>query len=405
MIVHWPIILTSAHPFLEGCFVCSSSLIKKIVFFALLLLYSAFGYAADIDLKITQSAVGDVLHVVVLNNSAGVVEITGIEIEFNDKVVAYKTAEGTRIHPGESLKHRFILPLPVLSGSLPLRLTVFYENEGKLFSLNTVGYYHHIEPRIYAGEISINVGRIQHEGKIKLVGNDVSQWHLVIPVELTVVSEESTSSEKTFYVRANRKGFVTSYPIYAITTRTENQRNFSKIISSVLTVDDRAGYVRGRLSNTLLLIFLGASLIVFAWVWSHQAQGYKLYMSALGKYSARIAWLLIGYLVLKNADTGCYMLGAFADELSFLRIDQQATYLPFSIAGKNLVADFFFVLSDNFDGANYKYFFLWFIDLYVFLIVVLSFVYLFHFKPAPSLAADKYAASLGRLMFPLILYL
>jgi protein-S-isoprenylcysteine O-methyltransferase Ste14 len=330
------------------------------------------------------------------------VVITGIEIEFNENLAEYKPGELLTLDPGETLQHSFSLTLPALPGSLPLRVTAFYRNEGKDFSLNTIGYFHHIEERIYAGGISIRADRIEHEGWVRLVGKTASQWRLVLPQELEVVTEDNTSSEKKIHVRANRKGFVTSYPIYAITTVTDGERNYSKIISSTITVDDSSGYTRGRLGNSFLLFLLALSLAAFTWAWAHRARSDHHHVSALGKYAARVAWLSIAYLILKNAASACQVLGAFTDDFVFLRFQQENTYIFSSFAGRNLVADFFFLLADNFRGENYKHFFVWFIDTYFVLTILVSFLYLFFSDRTSCLAADKYAACLGRILFPWI---
>ena len=355
--------------------------IKSSCFFIFLLILHNTVYASDISIQLSQHSINNRITVSVTNKSAQALQLSKIRLKLNQKT--YWISAQEIVKENENKQYNFIIEQPTMSGSYAQITSVFYYNEGYLFSLSDVGYFNYNSVKQFDNNAKLNSGQKGQQSFLNLSARHPELWSIIIPDEVTS-TELNQDKSKVFFLKGKYSGFNSNYPVFAIKEDIINNQHFTKILRTVVSIKHAAGsaklsYQRGRMSNLFLLIITILSLVTFLFVRKKTIANQYFSSTILLLFSSRLFFLSAAYLLLKNAN----------DLLSFSSL-----------------------LSEHFSGKNYRYFFLYFIDAYFWSFVFLYLPFLiFIEKPDRlieqknsrySVKEDKYVAVLLWLLQPII---
>lgn len=347
-----------------------------IYFSLLFLLLCSAIQAADINIKISQKSINNSITIYVTNQSRQVLQLAKIRLTLNQQIYWLATPES--LQENESKQYIFTILYPKIPGSYAQIVSVFYYNEGHLFSLNDVGYFNYQTVKHFDADAALGSTKENQQVSLNLSAKHPELWSFVIPDEVTAKTSSQLESVQLL-LTGNYTGFNSNYPIFAIKELTINKLHSAKILRIMVTIKhNNKKYPRGKTSNLILSAICLLSLLVFLFFRTKMAVDKESHLLFLLFFS-RLFFLSISYLLLKNANN----------------------WLSFSS-----------LLDEHFSGNNYRYFFLYFIDIYFWSFIILYLPYLKYFEfplsnkkkadNKPEIIEDKYIVVLSWLLNPII---
>jgi len=330
----------------------------NIITIILLFLLCATCYAADINIRIDQKSINDNITISVTNQSKHALQLAKIRLKLNQQI--YWIAKPQQIQPQQTKNFVFKVKYPQIPGSYAQIVSVFYYNEGFLFSLSDVGYFNYQSPQQLIESAQLSNSNIDQHAVLTLSTKQPDLWTLITPDEVT---SKKSSYEQSIQLLLTGKhsGFTSNYPIFAVKEVIINNLHYAKVLrSQVKIIHQNNSYQRGRTSNLILSVVCVFSLGVFLFLAITRVTNKEIHLILL-LFTSRLFFLAIAYILLKNANH----------------------WFSFST-----------LLTEHFSGKNYRYFFLYFIDIYFWSFVLLYLPYLKYFELAFNSQNKTYVQAL-----------
>ncbi len=335
-------------------------------FFILVLISHASNlYAADINIQLSQKSVDNKITLSITNGSSQALKIAKIRLRLNKK--NYWINKQDTIQANTTKQYKLTIDYPRIVGSYAQISTVFYFNEGKLFSISDAGYFNYQRVKQFNSDAKLSSKQKDEQTFLTLSVKKPQLWSLYIPDEVSL-KPLPKQDNKHFLLVGKYTGFNSNYPIFAVKETIINQQHFTQIISIHAKVKHgnaipKLNYKRGQTPTILLIIICIISILFFIII----KLKFKLYnnFSIFLLFFSRLFFLSLSYLFLKNA----------SELFSFSSL-----------------------LSEHFSGKNYRYFFVYFIDAYYWLFIILYPPYIKYLTNNRSINGDKYIAALFSLI-------
>jgi hypothetical protein len=339
------------------------------VFFLLLL--AKPGITADMAVEVSLTSRDDLVTVSIRNRSATHAIIKDAGIILDDTSYALLHTE-TSLSPGAELTNSIQIRYPATPGSYPLLATVAYANEEIIVTMRHVGRFYFRQqaqlPESCQLENITLTGK--KSGQIVLRSARPEIWRLVLPAEITVVNEQVLPGRKVFTVQSTIDKLTNTYGYFAVAEDEDNGLHRTAVqLGTIRLLPASAAADKGRIATPLLLALfaLFAGISFFLPACQPSAHFLTLY-----KYTSRLLLLTASYLLLKNGDAIIAAVLAQTDA-SLVRL-----------FGNGLIS--------HLNGANYRYFFIYFIDVYFLGCLLLLYPYLYRNERHIPLPDDKYAS-------------
>jgi len=329
-------------------------------------------YGAKINLELAQQSTDNQVTLSVINHGTSEVMLERFRLEFNGRSQVIETQR--YLSAGETLNTIFIVDEPALPGSYVQVATLFYRNDSRLLSLSHAGFFNFTTQGKFEEKAELKRYRRGRDVLLVLSADRPNGWKIVVPDEV-VLSEEKEDNKKTrrFHLSGTYSGLRVDYPIFAVKERVVDGVQGAGIVGLKVSINHGVGETsifRGRTPNVGLGIGCGISLALFI-------------LSITGSFSNRVA----------SAAVSLFCSRLFFFSLSYLLLKNIHLLVTFSP-----------LLIDHFTGKNYRYFFLYFVDIYFWGFVLLYIPYLLiidkvrvHQQGRP--VDDKYVACLLSLVF------
>ncbi len=326
-------------------------------FFILFIILNATAYAAEINIQLNQQSINNKVIVSLTNRSNQELTLAKIRLQLDRKT--YWLHNQDILQAGESKRYNFTISYPQAFGSYAQITSVFYYNEGRLFSLSDVGYFNYKSVKHFDVDAKLASGKTTKQSFLYLTAKNPQLWTIIVPDEVSITTVNLAKSRR-FLLSGNYSGFNSNYPVFAIREGLVQGVHFAKILHSVVSVKHansttHVTYSRGRTSNLLLSGFCIVSLSLFVLFRKKTITLPYLSSTVWLLFSSRLLLLSVSFLLLKNAH----------DWLSFS-----------SLLGK------------HFAGNNFRYFFLYFIDAYFWSFVILYLPYLYFIDKPSDVTGD-----------------
>jgi len=352
-------------------------LILLLTIFLLLIPWLSTSYGATINLELAQKSKDNRVTLSVVNHGTSEVMIERLRLELNGRSQVIQTHR--LLAAGETLNTIFNVDEPAVPGSYTQVATLFYRNDSRLLSLSHAGFFNFKTQGEFGEKAKLKRYRRGKDVLLVLSADRPEGWKIVAPDEV-VLSEEKEGEKKTrrFRLKGTYSGLRVDYPIFAVKERVVDGVHQAGIVGLKVSINHGAAETsifRGRTPNVVLAIgcCVGLALFIFSMAGSFSN---RITSTAVSLFCSRLFFFSLSYLLLKN-------------------IHLLVTFSP--------------LLIDHFTGKNYRYFFLYFVDIYFWSFTLLYIPYLLiidklraHRQGRPD--DDKYVAALLSLI-SLVLWL
>lgn len=338
----------------------------------LIILSENSGFAADVSLDINLASIDSLVSVTLQNRVGTNARIKDIDISLDGKKYLLVHDIST-IAPGATLKPTVTVQLPATPGSYPLIATVRYYNSNQLLSMRHVGLFYVHQQALLPETCQLDDVTLADKGTIVVRAAQPDMWRLVLPDEITVVVEKTSPGRKTVTVASAIDGLDNSYTYFAIAEDEKDGLHRTAVNRGTLTLQSSAASraAHGRIATPILFTFLALFAAASFFSRSSACKNGRIALT-LHKYASRMLLITLGYLLLKN---GGAIVAFFLDYTDAASI-------------RNVGA----VLIGHFDGSNYRYFFIYFIDVYYLACLALLYPYLHWYESDVPLHEDKYSS-------------